>query len=230
MRRLLLFAAALGLLGLSTAVAASFSVQAEDVATFSTDVSISVPDLEPTPFPNPLYVRSDKDDLVGDLLLKAPPKGSVQTMDLLRTTAAIDDEARPPVDPGKISYWFTWISEPAPVNGFVLSGKVTLNLEQNGLSSNQLMAGLFDCAGDAAADSADAEQCTLITSKLSDPATTTGQGYQERIVTFGQVEAEIDSTRQLRLKIINPAAASAADWTLSWGFLPSRASQLVVTP
>ena len=33
MRRLLLFAAALGLLGLSTAVAASFSVQAEDVAT-----------------------------------------------------------------------------------------------------------------------------------------------------------------------------------------------------
>lgn len=43
MRRVLLFAASLLLLGLTTATAASFDVQAEDITSFSADVSIPTP-------------------------------------------------------------------------------------------------------------------------------------------------------------------------------------------
>jgi hypothetical protein len=56
MRRVLLFAAFLLLLGLTTATAASFDVQAEDITSFSQPVSISVPDEAP----KKLYLNADR--------------------------------------------------------------------------------------------------------------------------------------------------------------------------
>lgn len=44
MRRLLLFAASLVLLGLTSATAATFDVQSEDIASFRSDVSIPIPE------------------------------------------------------------------------------------------------------------------------------------------------------------------------------------------
>jgi hypothetical protein len=55
----------------------------------------------------------------------------------------------------------------------------------------------------------------------------TGNGLKERLVLFPPVVAEIAQGRQLRLKVINPAASST-DWTLSWGYLPARQSTLTV--
>ena len=231
MRRVLLFVLFLGLLGLSTAFAASFSVQSEDIATFSTDVSISVPTPEPTPFPNLIYVRGDLSGATGTLDLTAPVSNdSVTKKPLKLSTEAIGAQ----IDATK---YFTWQSPTAPTAGYVLSGSVTLYIDQNAGGSNKMTAGLFSCP-DAAPPSSittGAEACTEIKVATGDPGAA-GSGYQERTVSFGMVGPfVVPSGDQLRLKIVNRAqdgaiVLSTTDFGLQWGYLAARQSRLVISP
>ena len=122
MRRLFLFAALLSLVGLSTAFAASISSKAEDIDSFSTDVSISVPGT--TPFPNIIYIRGGDDVPPGALDLMLPVTNDhVTSKELILSTEAIGLQA-------DLAKFYAWESPVAPAQGYSLTGDITLPLFQ----------------------------------------------------------------------------------------------------
>lgn len=128
MRRVLLFAAFLLLLGLSTAVAASFEVQAEDITSFRTDVSIDVPDtrtyyLRGAP---PLGTLSESQEQVSSNVfsMSLEPGGQLE----------VDNP-----DPQEM-VWQATLAEPLTV----VSPIVRLYITQTG-PEGPITAGLFDC-------------------------------------------------------------------------------------
>lgn len=228
MRRVVLFFTGLCLLGLSTAFAASFTVQAEDIHSFSTPVSISVPG--PAPLPATIYVRGEATGGTGALDLQAPAANDSVTGKLLRLST---EPAEAQTDTTK---HFVWKTVAAPASGWLLSGNVTLYISQNGGGSNRMTAGLFSCpsAAPAVTVTTGTAACTVIKIAVGAPGSS-GNGYQERTVSFGPVGSfTIPSGSQLRLKIVNRAnngsVLSTGDWDLQWGYLPSRQSKLVIAP
>jgi hypothetical protein len=243
-RRVVLFGLLLALVGMSTAFAASLSVQTEDIATFTTDVSISVPTSTtsttmppPAPFPATIYVRGAADTGVGSLDFVAPAKNDSVTRRLLvLSTEPIELQTTP-------SMYLTWKSQIAPAQGYLLSGSVTLYIEQNGGAANRVTAGLFICPS-TVPDSTTVTlpdlttvpppaTCTVVDVASAAPGTN-GEGYQERRVSFGAVgPVVIPPGQQLRLKVVNRAndgqVLSTEDVDLQWGFLPSRQSRLEIT-
>lgn len=225
MRRVVLFSTLLLLLGLSTAFAASFSVEAEDVASFTTDVSISVP--AATPVPNTIYIRGSGTDAAGQLLFEEPAD-NVPTTDraLRRDTESVQEQQDPLA-------FYTWIGPTAPPNGYLLSGTATLVITQNESGTERLTAGLLDCAASAPPASSDTTQCSLLAVAASDALTGSGaggNGYKDRTVHFGSIgPVTIASGRQLRLKIVNRGDVSTKDFSISWGFNPARTSLLTIT-
>ncbi len=230
MRRVLLFAVGLSLLGLSSAFAASFTVQAEDIHSFSTPVSISVP--TPTPFPGTIFVRGQASGGTGTLDLKPPTTKDSVTSKLLRlSTEPIEAQA-------DTTKHFVWRTAAAPASGWLLSGSVTLYIEQNGGGSNLMTAGLFSCpsAAPAVTITTGTPACTPIKIAIGAPGGP-GSGYDERMVSFGVVgPVTIPSGSELRLKIVNrqtngtSTVISTSDWDLQWGYLPARQSKLVISP
>jgi hypothetical protein len=226
-RRLLLVAALFGLAGLSTAFAAGSSVEVEDVASFTTDVSITVP---ATPVPPTVYIRGSSSGSTGTLDFQAPATNdSVTSKTLVLSTEALQAQT-------DTTKFFTWQSPAAPASGWILSGTVTLFITQNGGGSNRMTAGLLSCAAAAAPDSSNTGQCQLIDLAVGNPGAS-GSGFQERVVQFGTVPTTtIPSGHQLRLKIVNRAqepvgtVVSSSSWDLQWGYLPARKSRLEVTP
>jgi hypothetical protein len=229
LRRLLLFAALLVLVGLSSAFAASFSTQSEDIASFTTDVSISVPD-NPTPFPNVIYVRGDSATPLGALSLVTPTANdNVKTKLLVLSTEAIGVQA------GATKY-FAWATPTAPAQGYSLTGDVTLSVEQKDGGANRMTAALLSCPADAPITTVTTgvSPCVQIAVGIS-PAVGGGNGFLTRTVSFPDVSATIPSGSQLRLKIVNRATDGATtlstkDFTVQWGYGPSRPSELVVVP
>ena len=230
MRRVVLFAAVLALVGLSTAFAASFSTQAEDVESFTTDVSISVPG--PTPFPGTLFVRNGKTGAPGSLDLVAPTTNdSVASKELILSAEAINLQTTS-------TKYFTWSSPTAPTNGYSLTGDVTLEIEQRDGPSNRMTAGLFSCpaASPVSTVTTGAEPCTIIAIGVAPALPSGGNGYLLRTVSFPDVAATIPSGSQLRLKLVNRASdpslgtLSTVNFSIQWGYLPARQSKLVITP
>jgi hypothetical protein len=226
-RRVVVFAALLALVGLSTAFAAGFAVQTEDVGSFTTDVSITVPT---TPIPALLYVRGNASGAAGTLDLQAPVSNDSFTSKLI---ALSTESLQSQVDPAK---FFTWQSPAAPGSGWVVSGTVSLYISQNNGGVNKMTAGLFSCAAAVPPDSSDTGQCQPIAIAVGD-AGDSGNGFQERVVHFGTVPTTtIPAGHQLRLKIVNRAqepvgtVVSTSGWSLQWGYLPSRQSRLEVAP
>lgn len=235
MRRLLLFAALLSLVGLSTAFAASFNVQAEDVASFPTDVSISVPTTQPpapVPFPSILYVRNGSNAPIGTLDLQAPAKNdSVTKRALLLSTETVGTQTT-------ATKYITWKSPPAPPSGYLLSGSVTLYFEQSGGGANRSTAALFSCpaAASPSTTTSPTDACTIVATGTAAAVSGGGQGFIERTVSFGAIApTTIPPGHELRLKIVNrsqdpPVVLSTADVDVQWGFLPARQSRLEITP
>jgi len=227
-RRLLTFAALLVLVGLSTAFAASFGTQSEDVASFTTDVSISVPTTQgPTPFPPTIYVRGDSDTPLGLLALTPPTENdSVRSKDLLLSTEAIGAQAT-------LTKYFAWATPAAPAQGYSLTGDVTLSVHVMGGSTNRITAGLFSCPAAAAIETV-TPTCTTIAVGIA-PAIGGGNGFLVRTVSFPDVSATIPAGSQLRLKIVNRSpdgstVLSTGTMRLAWGYGPSRPAELVITP
>ena len=229
MRRLLVFAAFLLLLGLSTAFAASFDVQAEDVTSFSSDVSISVPSVS-----RPLYVKNAPNQRQGDdptvpgvLDPNPPPNSPVSKKTLVRDARAIDQSQS---DRAKYHAWQTGGSDPA----FTISGTATLYIESNG-GTNQITVGLFECwqpddPADLVGMTIDSDTplghgCALISSATSTGGTA-ASGYSERRADIAVPTTLIESGHRLRVKVVN---RSASDWSIQWGFNSARSSQLQTT-
>jgi hypothetical protein len=230
MRRVFLFAAFLLLLGLTTAFAASFGVEAEDIASFTTPVSISVPSEQP----RTLYVKNqpnhrqrDEPAVPGVLDPTPPPNSPVTQKTLLRDPQLIEQSQS---DVAKYHAWETAGSDPA----FTISGTATLYIDSNG-GTNQITVGLFECweppdPDDLATMTIDADVpaghgCALISATTSTGGSA-ASGYSERTAVLAVPSTLVEAGHRLRLKVVN---RSSADWSLQWGFNAARSSQLQTT-
>jgi hypothetical protein len=207
MRRVFLFAALLSLVGLSTAFAASFSTQAEDIDSFSTAVSISVPQ-------NQLrsYYLSGADSVLPGLISQSPPPSSSVNSKSL-DPGTLDTQAQ--IDTGKMHSWQT---DPAPAGGLLLSGPATARIFQNG-GDDPITAALFICP--TAATTA-TSACARVTADVSGTATMSG----EVPISFGNVSATVLAGQRLRLVVVNRGAHK---YNLQWGYKTNRESRLDLT-
>ncbi len=210
MRRVLLFAAFLLLLGLSTAMAASFEVQAEDITSFTTEVSISVPTT-----PDSYYLRGGNSVLPGVLDNDPDPEVTdpVRTKEVLLGTGTVQSQTQ-------TSYFHSWETT---VGGITLSGPASLRIFQNG-GADQVTAALFDCPTNAGATAAACTQIGTDAVSVDDGLT----GYVERVVSFGNVGYSIAPDRRLRVQIAN-LQDSSSKWSVQWGYKSNRPSLLDVT-
>lgn len=227
MRRVLLFAAFLLLLGLSTAMAASFEVQAEDITSFTTDVSIGVPPTNDVVF----YIKnnpdqpSGRDPLVPGWLDSNPPgNNNVDQKQIVHDAALPIDASH--TDPTK---YHAWQSDPL-LDAVTVGGTATLYVSSNG-GTNELRAGLFECwtplptepqPATVDVDLPQGVKCALIGAGTSSGGTNSN-GYTERTALLPLATTAIEAGHSLRLKIVNNTDAT---WNLQWGFNPARPSQL----
>jgi hypothetical protein len=213
MRRVFLFAALLSLVGLSTAFAASFSTQSEDVASFTTDVDITVPN------PPTSYFLGGNDSILPGTLSATPVADS-----------SVNSKA---IDPGVLNVkaqtdtkkYHSWQTLPMPPGGLVLNGPAVLRIFQNG-SVDVATAGLFDCPGGPPL--APTTACTQIAGDTSSSGTESAG--TEVPIDFGYLNAMIAEGRTLRVQVVN---LTAKKWNLQWGYKTNRESRLdlsVATP
>ena len=206
MRRVFMFAALLLLVGLSTAFAASFSTQAEDIASFTTDVSISVPQNQVLP-----YYLSGPGSVIPGLIAQVPP-----------ASASVNSKS---LDPGTLgtqtqtnaSQMHSWQTGPTPAGGLVLSGPATARIFQNG-GDDPITAGLFTCLTATTATLS----CTWIAGDTSGTATMSG----EVPIAFGNLNATVPAGSHLRLVVVN---LGAKKYNLQWGYKTNRESRLDLT-
>jgi len=207
MRRLFLFAALLSLVGLSAAFAASFSTHAEDIDSFNTTVSISVPQNQLVP-----YYLSGADSVLPGLISQSPPPSSSVNSKALNpgtlSTSAQTDTAK----------MHSWQTVPTPAGGLVLSGPATARIFQNG-GDDPITGGLFICPTLATTPTSG---CTQIAGDVSATATSSG----EVPISFGNVSASLLPGQRLRLVVVN---LGAHKYNLQWGYKTNRESRLDLT-
>ncbi|MGK2949370.1 MAG: hypothetical protein ACSLFP_12390 [Acidimicrobiales bacterium] len=223
MRRVFLFAALLSLVGLSTAFAASLTTQSEDVASFGSDVSISVPTTQPPPAVQAFFLRGDSDSPPG-LLSPTPLQSNVETRLIKKDSQTVQAQA----DATKYFVWRTDTVVGAPL---VVGGTTRLTIEQKAQAGSRLTAGLFSCPASAAISSTAATGCIQI--GPSAVGTVPGNGFDEVTVSFGNVPtSSIPVGNQLRLKIVNRdkddagVVVSTKDFDVAWGYNPARKARL----
>ena len=214
MRRVGLLVLLLASLSLSTAIAASFEVRADNLESWTMDVSISVPD--PPVVPGSYFLRGAVGVLPG--ILDDDPTGSdpVRTKAVELGTVGVKAQT-------DTAFLHSWETPPAPVGGINLNGPAVLRIYQNG-GNDRLTAALFDCAPNATTVSAGCIQITLDTVSPADGLT----GYAEHAVDFGDVVYAVPEARVLRVQIVN-FQDSTKKWSVQWGFKTNRPSRLDVT-
>jgi hypothetical protein len=211
-RRLGLFAGFLLLLGLTTAVAASFSVQAEDITSFSTPVEISVPD--PPGLLTTYWLRGMSNNLPG--MLDPNPQGT----DAVRSKR-IDAGAQNVKFEEDTNRYHNWQTAPAPAPGLTIQGQVTLRTYLNG-GTGPVTAGLFDCPPGATPASSG---CTQI---AGDATSAAGVGDDSTLsVNLGVVNHTVLEGNRLRVQVVILQGGSSAN--VQWGYKSNRPSRLEVT-
>jgi hypothetical protein len=232
MRRALLLLTGLSLFGLTVAVASSFDANTEDLTTFSTEVSISVPEAD---LPPEVYLTTDGQGGFA-LSLIAPLKDNTNTVSVKWSEVALGQQ-------DVAGFYVAWKSPPAPASGYRIQGNVALYLGQDQRMTDRMTAALLSCPPSAADASttcstlaqavADVAQppatdvpCTPGSSTTGPPA---GNGFKERRICFGNLDVTVPAGQELRLKIVNqgPASMAQPDFRLSFGYNPARPSRLV---
>lgn len=225
MRRVLLFAAFLLLLGLTTATAASFDVQAEDITSFSAPVSIDVPS---PPLSGVFFLvgGGDSEDIPGSLVPPDPPQASVQTRTIFPSVTGIGDSH---LDGGTYHAWQTLpLAAERSIGG---SATVTVNFDG---VSDQFTAGLFHCSTRFASEagaSIDADLSSAdptVACRLLGSGASTGvlNGMKARSAAFTVQHADLAIDDWVRLKIINH---STNRWRIQWGYNDAREAGLVLS-
>ena len=223
MRRSLVVAVVLALLGL-TALAANFDSNADDITTFDTDVSVSVPSTSttvagPTTFGPIIYVT------VNGLALTPPGQSNVTTKTLILDPDSVEAQDDP-------TRYITFRSPAAPAGGYLVQGYVSYYFDQFGPGANRLTAGLLDCA----ASELDASTgCTSIAVASADFLANQNSGLKERELHFGFVDYTVAQGREIRLKVVNRSeddglTLSTADVTFQYGYKTNRPSRLEISP
>jgi hypothetical protein len=211
-RRLLLLATALLMVGLSTAVAASFTVQAEDITSFSTPVSISVPD--PPGLLRTYWLRGLSNNLPG--VLDPDPQGSdpVRSKRIEAGSTTVKGQTDP-------SYYHNWQTSPAPPSGIQIEGQVTLRTYLNG-GTGPVTAGLFACPPAATPASLG---CTQI---AGDATSVPGVGEDSILsVDLGVVNHTVPEGNHLRVQVVILTGGQSAN--VQWGYKSNRPSRLEIT-
>ena len=219
MRRIGLLAGVLLMVSLTTAMAASFEVNAEDVMSFTTPVSISVP---PPPTTTDVYYLTGSSASLPGLLSTLPASSGqgVESKDInADPSTAIDAH----MDPTKFHDW-----ETAPLTAplTIISPTVRLYIEQTG-NVGPLTAGLFECI--TTKDSAG-----VITGRVCDAfatASSTATKPGEITVVFAPFTRTIVASttnptveRTLLLRVVN--RATSGKWNIQWGYKENRPAQL----
>ncbi|MCO8126708.1 hypothetical protein NHL50_05775 [Acidimicrobiia bacterium EGI L10123] len=214
MRRVLLFAAFLLLLGLTTATAASFDVQAEDITSFSTDVSISVPSPPP---PKPAYYLSG-----------SPPRGALEHPEPGNSSPVISGKFQP-VDSliledtapgsGQVVYFMRWASTPQTQGILFEDKQVILDLYSPGQFSGTITAGLFDCPLPTTPSTVPVSEaaCELMVAWTNED--------DSLLLTSPAFDGQVEPGNELRLKVVN---LGTAEWTIQWGYKSNRSANLAV--
>jgi len=202
MRRAGLLVLVLASLSLTTAFAASFDVQAEDITSFSAPADIATPTtkrlylidpapsrLAETPESNAANVHS-KSLVPGGVL--AEPGGALGTN----------------TDPAR---YHDWLSDPMPAAVTIVSPTVELYITQTG-ADGVLTAGLFDC---------DDTGCSLIPN-----ASESGEPDKNLVViTFPAFEHLVDAGNRLLLRVVNTDTQA---YNIQWGYKENRPARLVL--
>jgi hypothetical protein len=213
-RRVLLFAILLAMFGLSTAFAASLSVQSEDIASFTTPVSVSVP--APPTSVIAFFLSGDDAILPGFMAPSPPPDNSVNSKSIKPSTGPVRLQTA-------TDKYHSWQTDPAPAGGLVLSGPAVLRIFQNG-SVGAATAALFECPT-ATTVTASCRQVAGDTSSAG-----TESAGTEVPISFGVLSDTIQAGSRLRVQIVN---LGSHQWNLQWGYKSNRESRLdlsVATP
>jgi hypothetical protein len=232
MWRLLLVLVAVAGIGLAAVEAGGVQTSAEEIRSFSTSTSLNVP-CTPTPLTQ-LWVRGPSTAAMGSLDAAVPAVLDSPSVFLVdNQVSEIGIQADPQA-------YVSWATPTAPVCGYVLSGTVTLRIDQDGRRSDRLTAGLFSCPAGAPPQTT-VPTCRLIVTDQADRVDESdpedADGFLVRTVNFlERVETVIPEGEQLRVKVINKrpgplqAGGSTRDWSLKWGYRADRQSVLVLTP
>jgi hypothetical protein len=217
------------LVGLTSAVASSFSTNVEDVESFTTSVSLTTPANPPVPFPPTLWVRGE--DGAGTLDLAPPPAADAGWTKLLVLGG---EEVDLQTDPDE---YVTWRSPVAPLGGFQLEGDVTLFIDQDRRDGDRMSGSLFVCPPEAPAHSGDCQE--LVTS-IGTVGVDQGDDelpddFEERQLPFGRLHETIPEGKELRLKVTNrrinfDGILSTRNWHLLWGYRSDRQSRWEIAP
>lgn len=205
MRRVLLFAAFLLLLGLSTAMAASFEVQAEDITSFTTDVSISVPTTTqpPPPASGTYYLTGAA--LFGALTTVEPPdQSAVETGKFQPTTVPIGEQATPPQNGNRVWY-MAWTTGELTQGVSFNNKKIRLYVDTGNNFSGQMTAALYDCPLGAPEPTLTADGCEQLVTWPGSASPLTSNPFTDTVAPG----------HQLRLKMVN---LGSTEWTIQWGY------------
>jgi hypothetical protein len=218
-RRVGLFAALLLLLGLTTATAASFDVQAEDITSFTTAVSITVPTTDPPAPPTAPAVTYYMVDAPANANLVSTQPTSTggnekASFDFGPSNILTEERA---LQSGNKAYYVSWRSGPIPPGMTFVNRIVRVHFTRTGAAGGQLVAGLFSCDPGV------------------DPATVQGRGCRhlgdgesggetiDIIVGATSVE-QIDPGDEFRLKMVSATTQSSS---IQWGYKENNRSARV---
>jgi hypothetical protein len=209
-RRIGLLVLVLTLVSLSTAAAASFSVQTDGLTSFEMDVTVSVPTTT-----DYFYLRGDSNMLPGLLSDTAELKGGAVGSKSITADPTTPIGAQ--TDPTKYHDWET-VSLTQPLT--IISPVVRLYLEQTG-NVGDITAGLLECTRQVATG---VQTCNVFATATSD---TTAPG--EQTITFGSFTQTIPAstateTKTLKLRVVNQAASGK--WNIQWGYKDNRPARL----
>jgi hypothetical protein len=232
--RLLLIPAAVVAIGAAAVQAGGFPTSAEDLSSYSTSTTLAEP-CTPTTLPADLWLRGPASADLGTLDLAVPgvfdPPSVREVENSVDQIGAEDDR----------DDYVAWASPPAPVCGFLLAGRVTLTIDQDGARDDRLTAGLFRCPADAPAATT-TSRCQLLASGLAGEvgggAPRDPDGFLVRTVSFGTaLNRLIPEGQQLRVKVVNTRylilvfpVGSVRDWDLKWGYRADRQARLAIAP
>ncbi len=239
MRRALLVLMVVSFIGITSAMASSFTANSEDMLSFSTSTSLAVP-CTPEVLPVRLWVRGPP-NANGTLDLAAPggfddpaPEGEIE-----RDEERVEDQRR-------AAAYLMWRSPPAPNDpvtrrcGYLLQGRVRVFIDQDGDDDDLMSAGLFTCPPSAPAHSdPEVTDCDVIDEAVGGrgaEGTFDNGPFQKREVDFGNFNQVIPAGQELRLKIVNRRGfgilglfnLSDEDWNLRWGYRGDRKAQLTI--
>jgi hypothetical protein len=215
-RRVLLFAAFLLLLGLTTATAASFDVQAEDITSFSQAVTVTVP--EPPLAGGTFY-------LVGapaNARLAAQEPTSTGGNEKASFDFGISDIRTEDgeLQSGDKAHYVSWSSDPLPLGLRYDDQTVRVHLTRTGAAGGLLRAGLFACppTADLATVTTSEPACTLLSDGVSGGET----------IDIAMADQRVSPGYQLRLKMVSASAESSS---IQWGYKANnRSARLEVLP